>query len=95
MVQDLQSGSLIAWIFVVRPRELPIARSCSPLFTTFAGRCGLIEVVSIDNVKPPCRRERAFQRSPAHVAYGSAIETIVDRRAKTIVGRAISPTRAG
>ena len=51
MRRGLQSGSLSAWIFVVRPpRERPIACSCSPVFPPLAERCALIEVESIDKV---------------------------------------------
>jgi hypothetical protein len=57
-----------------------------------AERCALIEVESIDKVTPSLpQRASAFKDCLPMSALGPAIETIIDRRVRTIIGRAIAP----
>ena len=90
------SGSLKAWIFVVRPpRERPIACLCSPLFRR--GRA-----MGLDRGRIIRQRDAVFawlgQRLEDCLpssALGPPVEAIVDRRVRTIFGRTIAPSRTG
>jgi hypothetical protein len=83
--------STMAWIFVVRPpRERPIACASAPLFRPPPnGRA--VEGLTIAGISV---RERFKQLSP-NPSHRPAAEPIVDRRGRTVDGRAILPPASG
>ncbi|MET4279130.1 hypothetical protein ABIB68_007333 [Bradyrhizobium sp. F1.2.2] len=90
-----QSGSLSAWIFVVRPpRERPIAWLCSPFS---AG--GTPMSFNRSRVERPhdgilARFGQCLKDCAPSFAFGPAIEAIVDHRVRTVFARTITPSRA-
>lgn len=83
--------SLSAWIFVVRPpRERPIACSCSPFSAARrAMRFDRGEVNGQSHAVLAAAGER-FKDRPPMSALAQRLKRFVDRRVRTIVGRAIA-----
>jgi hypothetical protein len=88
-------ASAIAWIFVLRsPRERPIACFCSPFFA----RCRAVrlDMRRIDHLRltgSAAAGQGAEQTFP-NPALRPAHKAIVDRRRRTVLGRAIAPPAA-
>src|SRR5258708_9716495 len=89
---NLPRQSTTAWIFVVRPpRERPIACAKAPL--SAAGRAVGLGRRAVDHLGVAAiRSHQGLEQSLPEPAPGPPVEAIVDRRGRSVEGRAILPT---